>query len=195
MGPTQTSTNPPRILPLPLLHSIFLKPNLTLPITVDPCFHFTSNTAFSDVHPPYVITPHNTSPNHHAWTRRLLITSIQLTPLLLLHPSQLVIPALAILPISPATLTLMALSQLPSAFALSGTDAEIAAAGTLSTLVASAWAKYVARSHNTEVDIGMQLYLRLMEITTLTKINSASSLFRVEEGMELSALCHCGAGS
>ena len=48
----------------------------------------------------------------------------------------------------------MALSQIPTVLALSGADAELAAAGTLSTLVATAWAKYVARSHISEVDIG-----------------------------------------
>ena len=53
-----------------------------------------------------------------------------------------------------ATCSLMALSQLPTVLALSGADAELAAAGTLSTLVATAWAKYVARSHISEVDIG-----------------------------------------
>jgi hypothetical protein len=48
----------------------------------------------------------------------------------------------------------MAISQLPSVLALTGADAELAAAGTLSTLVATAWAKYVARTQQAELDIG-----------------------------------------
>ena len=63
-------------------------------------------------------------------------------------------PILALLPTTPSTILLMCLSQLPMALATSGAESSIAAAGTLSTLVASAWAKYVARTERTEVDIG-----------------------------------------
>ena len=48
----------------------------------------------------------------------------------------------------------MCLSQLPLALATSGAESSIAAVGTLSTLVVSAWAKYVARTERTEVDMG-----------------------------------------
>jgi hypothetical protein len=47
----------------------------------------------------------------------------------------------------------MGLSQLPHALASSDAESNVAAAGTLSTLVATAWAKYIARTQRTEVDI------------------------------------------
>ena len=81
--------------------------------------------------------------------------ALKLAPFLLLDTTQLALPALALLPISPTTILLMAISQLPSVFAnATGADASLAAAGNLSTLVATAWAKYLARTQTTEIDIG-----------------------------------------
>ena len=99
--------------------------------------------------------------------------ALKLAPFLLLDTTQLALPALALLPISPTTILLMAISQLPSVLAnATGADVSLAAAGNLSTLVATAWAKYLARSQTTEIDIGPDTVLLYKETPHHRLINS-----------------------
>ena len=102
--------------------------------------------------------PITISSTTHQTTRikKFAFTVLRLAPLLLLEPYQLAIPALSLLPLSPASLGLMCLSQLPHVMAASEATSSIQAAETLSTLVATAWAKYVARLDTTETDIGSE---------------------------------------
>ena len=136
------TSSPPRLLPLPTLHLAF--PNSVI--------------ARKNTSPTTTILTHTTiaklATQHWNAHKHIITTALQLSPLLLLQQHQLAMPALALLPTSPATVLLMGLSQLPQVLASSDAESNIAAAGTLSTLVATAWAKYIARSQRTEVDIG-----------------------------------------
>jgi hypothetical protein len=88
--------------------------------------------------------------------RQLAYTTLRLAPLLLLEQYQLAIHALTLLPITPASLTLICISQLPHVMASSEATCSVAAAETLSTLVVLAWTKYVARLDTTEPDISTE---------------------------------------
>ena len=116
-------------------------------------------------------------------TKHLLITSLKLAPLLLLQPAQLTLPALALMPFTPATCLLMVMSQLPPVLAVSGADAELAAAGTLSTLVATAWAKYVARTQQTEIDIGPDTVFTLQGANTTDKNKFCLQTVNIQGGI------------
>ena len=150
----EIKTTNPRPLPLPLLHLIRPRTRPPSPTLLNPCStHPGAHIPIPNPRLSQLQPLHNTQSTRTP-TSRYVTTILQLTPLLLLQPAQLVLPALALLPLTKTTCSLIALSQLPTVLALSGADAELAAAGTLSTLVATAWAKYVARSHTAEVDIG-----------------------------------------
>jgi hypothetical protein len=139
--PQRANLAPPRILPLPLIH--FLQAHHTTEPTPGSCVELSHGTQGG---------------NLTGWAQNLrphIMTALKLSPLLLLHPHQLVVPALSLLPTTKTTLGLMLLSQVPHVLAtpLATTDT-ISAAGTLSTLVATAWAKYLARNETLEKDIG-----------------------------------------
>ena len=135
----RTTNHQPRPLPLPLLHFCrSLEPSSSSPST-------NKSTP----------TPLTVSP-YCKRIRHLSYMAIKLSPLLLLQPYQLALPALSLLPLSPVSLVLMGISQLPHVLATSETACSMTAAETLSTLVATAWANYVARLDTTEVDIGTE---------------------------------------
>jgi hypothetical protein len=104
-----TTTNP-RLLPLPLLHLI--RPTSKPPIltSINPCStHYRVNIPIPDPRRPISPLSQNTNPRSRA--HNYLITALQLSPLLLLQPAQLAIPALALLPLTKTTCSLMALSS------------------------------------------------------------------------------------
>jgi exonuclease III len=120
-----------------------------------PLIQFLRTKLFSDS-PTYTQITANTTRRtqwHRIWPH--IVTALKLSPLVLLHPHQLVVLALSLLPQSKTTLGLMALSQLPHVMANVGTEGgELSAASTLSTLLATAWTNYLARAEITEPEIG-----------------------------------------
>jgi hypothetical protein len=87
--PQRASPAPPRILPLPLIH--FLQTH-----------HMIEPTPGSCVEPSQVTQ----GGNPIGWAQNLrphIITALKLSPLLLLHPHQLVVPALYLLPTTKKT--------------------------------------------------------------------------------------------
>jgi hypothetical protein len=126
----QLNQRPPKPLPLPLLH-ICRQPTYQTQPLIQPT---------TQLQAPILSPRRSTQLRHYAFT------ALKLAPLLFLEPYQLVIPALTLMPTTPPSLNLMAISQLPHVMAASeSASSSLAAAETLSTLVASAWAKYVAR--------------------------------------------------
>jgi hypothetical protein len=104
--PAHITSKPPRILPLPLPYLIYINTHSTHPTSVNPCSSITQAIPIQDPRPPNIMTHTGISRNQHTRTWCHFITALELAPLLLLQPSQLAIPALALLPTTPVTLSL-----------------------------------------------------------------------------------------
>ena len=134
---------------LPLHHGYFHFPYYT-------CAALLNTVVTKSLHSTHNYTQPSYNPS---WVRKLRHTALQvliLSPLLLLEPHQLAVPALSLLPLNPTSISLMYISQLPHVMAASQTPCSLTAAETLSTLVATAWAKYIARLETTEPDLGLE---------------------------------------
>ena len=158
---TTLTRHKPHALPLPLLHFATPSTTDTTPDSSSPTPRAAPCLYANYTFPPQGHTSHyvhsTEDPSNNLRYTPSLSThaalALKLCPLLFLESSDMALPLLSLLPLTPHTAFLMILTQLPTANAATLTPALTEAGGKLSSLLASVWVKYITRDEVSEESV------------------------------------------